>query len=89
MAWVGSFSSCWLRMQAHMTNDDKAQFAIIRFTGEKQYQLIYINDLPALITNPEDLQFRIVACPKPSELRAMIKTGQFNLFEQDLNASPA
>lgn len=82
MAWKGSFSSCWLRLQSHMTKDPEPQFGIIRREGSSNYELHTYNDISVFPHRDPEFKFRIIVCPTPSEMKALIKTGQFNLFEE-------
>ena len=82
MAWKGSFISCWLRLQSHTTRDPQPQFCIIRRDGSSNYELHSYHDVQAFPRRNPEFKFRIVVCPTPSEIRALIKTGQFNLFEE-------
>lgn len=82
MAWKGSFSSCWLRLQSHMTKTNIPQFAIIQPEDSKTYELHTYDDLLAFPQRDPEFKFRVVICPAPNEMKALIKTGQFNLFEE-------
>lgn len=88
MAWKGSFQNCWLRMQSIMTRDPDPQFCIINHAGDKGYELHNYDDLLQFLERPEDYSFRIVVCPTPKEMKALIRTGQFNLFEEAPDADP-
>lgn len=86
MAWKGSFINCWLRLQSHMTKDNEPQFAIIRREGTTNYELHTYHDIQAFPRRNPEFKFRIVVCPTPSEMKALINTGQFNLFEESQDA---
>ena len=86
MAWKGSFTSCWLRLQSHMTKDNEPQFAIIQLEGDNTYELHNYHDIASFTQREPEFKFRIAVCPTPNEMKALIKTGQFNLFEEAPNA---
>lgn len=82
MAWKGSFVSCWLRLQSHMTRVDYPQLAIIQVEDSNTYELHTYDDILEFPRRDIMLKFRVVVCPTPNEMKTLIKTGQFNLFEE-------
>lgn len=88
MAWIGSFMDCWLRMQAHTPLQGAANLAIIKRKDASHYELHYKSDLDNWVANHPDREFRVVVCPSSHELRILLKSAQFNLFEGKEDASP-
>lgn len=81
MAWIGSFMDCWLRMQAHTPKQGSANLAIIKREGGSHYELHYKDDLDNWAKQHLDRDFRVVVCPSSHEMRVLLSSAQFNLFE--------
>lgn len=88
MAWIGSFMDCWLRMQAHTTLKGGANLAIIKREGSSHYELHYKEDLKNWAEKHLECDFRIVVFPSSHEMRMLLRSSQFNLFEGKEDASP-
>ena len=88
MAWMGSFMDCWLRMQAHTPLQGEATLAIIKRSGASHYELHYKDDLKSWSEKHLERKFRVVVCPSSHEMRILLKSSQFNLFEGKDDASP-
>lgn len=88
MAWKGSFSDCWLRMQAHMPRQSEPNLAIIKYTGSDHYELHQKDDIDNWQKVDRQSEFRVVMCIGSHEMRVIMKTAQFNLFERPDDADP-
>jgi hypothetical protein len=75
-------------MQAHMPRQSEPNLAIIKFDGADHYELHRKDDVSKWSEVNEGHGYRVVMCVGSHEMRILMKTAQFNLFEGPDDADP-